>query len=126
MIVDTNVLLRYFMRDGGTKALEAKEIIEKQQDIYIDDFVVFETVFVLIRDYQKSRKQSCEVMGYLLERDNIVYESGLASVYLRLFYEENLDFADCYLISLAIKKDQLLKTFDKKMQKVYEQELANC
>jgi len=78
-------------------------------------------MYVLTGTYKKNRAQSVTAMSMILRRQQMIYKSGLASTYLNIYINHNLDLADCYLIALALKTGQDLKTFDKQMLKVYQQ-----
>ena len=83
-----------------------------------------ECVYVAMSTYGKSREQIAGALSALLNKDKVVYVSNLACVYFPIFTTTTLDLADCYLISLALQTKQELKTFDKKMLKIYNTEKA--
>jgi predicted nucleic-acid-binding protein len=125
VVTDTNVILRYLVRDGGKLAEQAIQYVEQAKDILVTDVVLMECVYVLLGQYNKTREQVCQALTMFLARENVQYVEGIAADYLALYAAETLDLADCYLI-VYVKKYRLpLKTFDKKMQRVYKAEVAN-
>ena len=57
--LDTNVLVRYFVQDGGDQADAAERIVDAAtrggRQLFVGDVVVVETVWVLERFYQIGR-----------------------------------------------------------------------
>jgi predicted nucleic-acid-binding protein len=125
VVTDTNVILRYLVRDGGKLAEQAIQYVEQAKDILVTDVVLMECVYVLLGQYNKTREQVCQALTMFLARENVQYVEGIAADYLALYAAETLDLADCYLIVYAKKYRLPLKTFDKKMQRVYKAEVAN-
>lgn len=123
MIVDTNILI-YFLEQDKARYAKVEPYFSGKTPLVITDVVLMECVYVLTKTFGRTRQQVADSLGVLLDRDNIQYGPKLAAGYLQLYKNTTLDFADCYLIALALSKNEPLKTFDKKMQKVYEQEKA--
>ena len=125
MVIDTNIGLRYLLRDDQKSLIKANAIFESGEPILITDIVVAEMVYVMRgATYCKSRHQAAASIKIMLKNNNTENPSGLANTYLTLYEQTTIDLADCYLITYAIAEQEELKTFDKKMLKVYEQELA--
>jgi len=103
---------------------EASHIILKAPRIIVTDVVLMECVYVLSISYQKTRRQICGSLRLFIKRNNVIYDGGLADYYLGLYGSGTLDLADCYLIAYAIKNNVVLKTFDRKLQRLYETEKA--
>lgn len=125
MVIDTNVILRYLLRDDSRLFVEASKVFESAEPLRITDVVIMECVYVMEGTYGKKRGQVAEAINVLLRQNNVVYETGLAARYLELYANHKIDLADAYLIALALEEKEPLKTFDKKMQRVYEAEKAN-
>jgi len=127
VVIDTNIVLRYLLRDNDAGFEEASKIFESGREVKITDLVISEVLYVMRGvTYKKSRQQAAESIRIALQNNNVINPSGTAKKYLELYMTTNLDLVDCYLIASVLKSGEELKTFDKKMQKVYEQELANC
>lgn len=121
MVIDTNIVLRYLLQDNAELLGQATIIIESGESILLDDVVIMECIYVLVGVYKKTKNQSSTTMKLFSEMQQVTYTSGLAQQYLKIYSQTNLDLADCYLIALAIKSRQDLKTFDKQMLKIYRQ-----
>ena len=122
MIIDTNVLLDLLVRSGANNA---DEFFSTQKQIIITDVVVSETIFVMLGSLYKVTKTSAvAALSRILQLGNVTHKSDVGLKYLDLYANHDLDLADCYLITLAIKTKQPLRTFDRKMHKVYLQEKA--
>lgn len=123
MVIDTNIVLRYLLRDDLSGFKKASEIMESGELVEATYAVISESVYVMRgKLYNKTKHQVVGALGTLLEQPNVVDLSGLAEHYLRLYERTNIDLTDCYLIAYAIANKTPLKTFDKKMQRVYETE----
>ena len=120
MVIDANVILRYMLRDNPKMFADTKGLFESGQSFTVTDVTIMEVSYVLMGGYGKNRQQIAEALRIFLNLDFIGYKSKLAEKYLELYSTKNLDLADCYLISLSLKTKNKLVTFDKKMQKVYE------
>lgn len=121
MVIDTNVVLRYLLQDNIELSKQATAIIESGESVLLDDVVIMECMYVLSGVYKKTKDQSSTAIMLFSKMQQVTYVSGLAWQYLDVYSQTNLDLADCYLIALAIKTKQDLKTFDKQMLKIYQQ-----
>ena len=120
MVIDTNIILRYLLEDNPEQLDQATSIIESGDLILLDDVVIMECIYILTGVYKMTKSQSSTAISLFLKRKQIIYDSKLAWQYLGIYSDYNLDLADCYLITLAIKTKQELKTFDKQMLKTYQ------
>jgi predicted nucleic acid-binding protein len=125
VVIDTNIVLRYLLRDNDELFKNASEIIESGDSIEITDLVISEAVYVLGGDnYRRDRVQISKALGIFLQKNNVNSASGIGRKYLKIYGNTELDLVDCYLIAYAIEHKVELQTFDKKMLKIYEQEKA--
>jgi len=83
--VDTNVLLRYLLRDDIKQANKAKKLIEGLDKVLVVDVVLVEAVWVLKSSRYKLNKQQ------------------IINTILVLFYEENIVFEDPHVVWSALK-----------------------
>ena len=123
MILDTNIVLRFLL---GEADATIRKLLEKET-VFLTDMVISEVVYVLHgKIYNYTRAGLIGAIVTLLARKNVRHMSDVGDGYLRLYANSTLDLADCYLIELAIRQRLPLKTFDKKMQRVYECELKKA
>jgi len=124
VVIDTNIILRCLLQDSPTQSPEANRVILEATSIIVTDVVLMECAYVMSILYKKTHQQIALSLGLFIKRNNVVYEAGLAEYYLGLYVQGTLDLADCYLVAYALKHNFALKTFDKKLQKVYVAERA--
>jgi predicted nucleic-acid-binding protein len=121
--LDTNVLVRYLVRDDARQAASATRVIESlchPEDPGVVTLVVLcELVWVLDRGYGYERASIAGVLRRILSADDLhVEHSELAWQSLNLYEEGEADFAD-YLIGLCgrAQKAEITYTFDRRAAK---------
>lgn len=100
--LDTNVLLRYIVRDEAAQAKAASRLIEgrcsKEAPGHVSHVVLAELAWVLGRGYGYAKAEVVKVLAAILSSAELkVQESALAWAALRAFQSGQADFAD-YLI----------------------------
>ncbi len=106
--LDTNVLVRYFVQDGGDQADAAERIVDAAtrggRQLFVGDVVVVETVWVLERFYRFSRAQIVGALDELFDMAVFAFESrrrlGLALV---RFQAGPAGFADYLILEVALE-----------------------
>jgi predicted nucleic acid-binding protein len=101
IFLDTNILLRFFVRDDETKAQQALELLLRveagEEKIITSSLVIFETIFTLQRFYKVPRTQIKELLLPILSlRGVILPEKQLFAQALDLYCQKNISFADAY------------------------------
>ena len=100
---DTNILIRYLMRDDEALYLRAKEFFDKVKEgstkAVILESVIVECVYILTKIYNAPRNKAAQSLI------DILHYKGIANLdrtelirALTLFYERNIDIVDCILI----------------------------
>jgi len=118
IFVDTNVFLRFFVRDSESFYQKAKELFEKAESgevkLETSDLVVAEIVWVLESYYDFSRAEIKEVIDTILETRNIrVANHARVKETIILYALGKVDFIDGYNISLIKTKGyKNVATFD--------------
>ena len=104
--VDTNVLLRYLLRDDEAQAESSRRVIEGEERVLITDVVLAETLWTLIgRRYRASRADLIGVVDKLLQEPNILFEDDeVIWSALQAYRETDADFADALIVFKALKK----------------------
>lgn len=118
--LDTNVLLRYIVRDDAAQAQAASRLIEtrcsREQPGHVSHVVLAELAWVLGRGYGYAKAEVVKVLAAILSSAELkVQEAALAWAALRAFQSGQADFAD-YLIG-AVNADcdcEMTFTFDKR------------
>jgi len=119
ILLDTNYILRYLLKDNLEMYEDARKIIECY-DFFIPNEVLAEVVFVLQKFYKvpketivQTLKKFCLSDNVILNNQKIVFNS------FEIYLEKNLDYVDALLC--ASKEKFEVKTFDKKLKKCISQ-----
>ncbi|MDO9289889.1 MAG: PIN domain-containing protein [Thermodesulfovibrionales bacterium] len=120
IFVDTNVFLRFFIRDVESFYQKAKDLFEKaessQLKIETSDLVIAEIVWVLESYYDFSRSEIKEVVETILETKNLkVANHSRVKEAVDRYSTGKMDFIDAYNIAYIKAKDfKKVATFDVK------------
>ena len=100
--VDTNVLVRYFVRDDPDQAAKAdtwiEQIRETGEKIFINPVVLCELVWVLGSGYKNPRHAIADIVERVLNTIHFeVQERHLVAMALKDFRSSRADFADCLI-----------------------------
>src|SRR3972149_11366461 len=120
IFVDTNVFLRFFVRDVESFYHKAKVLFEKaesgQVKLETSDMVIAEIVWVLESYYDFSRSEIKEVIETILETKNLkVANHSRVKEAVDLYSIGKMDFIDAYNIAYMKSKDfKKVATFDVK------------
>jgi len=104
--LDTNVLVRYLVEDDEAESRRATKLIEaaltREEEIFISDVVMCETVWVLSSAYRFSRDEIADALAALLRARSVVFTSAdrLARS-LDAYRNGKGDFADYLIRELA-------------------------
>lgn len=112
--VDTNVLVRYILRDDSDQALAAEQALEEADRLVISTVVLCELVWVLRRVFSIDRPRIAEVIRLVLSRSSIEVDRSAVSAGLSML-EAGGDFADgCVLFEAGKQRCNRTLTFDKR------------
>ena len=100
--LDTNVLVRYLIRDDDPQKIFADrfvaEALDRGETLFVNHIVLCELVWVLTRAYRFRRAEVSRVLEkILLARQFEVEEKDLASGALETYAGTTADFADCLI-----------------------------
>lgn len=127
--LDTNVLVRYVVRDDGPQLAAVRSLIQQcvvaGQSLFVPVTVVLELEWVLRSSYDCAKAEVIQVVATLFSAAELRFESEHAlEVALQLYREGAADFADCVHVALAAQAgEQPLLTFDKRAATVDGAEL---
>lgn len=121
--IDTNIILRFFLKDNETQYPQAVKIFEKAErgklNLWTTDLVILEVVWTLRRAYKYDRFTVKEKIENLLALPNFeVMNRKLILNALQDFANKNVDFADAYNFQLAKKAGKAILSFDKDFKKL--------
>jgi len=113
--VNTNVLVRFFVRDNAEQSARAAALIQ-QEEIWISKTVLLETEWVLRSLYGFSPQSVAEALRRLAGLGTVLLEDELAVAKALDWLSRGLDFADAlHLASVGNAKQ--FATFDRKLAK---------
>lgn len=121
--LDTNVLIRYLVRDDARQAEAAQALLQgltRQRPGFICREVMLEAVWVLERAYGFARAQIAEVLLELVATDSLVVETAedVARAAIR-YGRGGADFSDLLILAAAERADSHpLYTFDRKFARL--------
>ena len=119
LLVDTNVVLRYLLRDDEEQAQIAKDLIEG--GAFLLPEVLMETSHVL-RTFYKIDRQNI-VKQLLIVLDWVEMENKAIMIRaVEIFAATKLDFVDCILAAHHSVDNVAVFTFDKKLNNQLERE----
>ncbi len=117
--LDTNVLLRYLLRDDPAQARSAKSFIDREcspeDPGFINRIVLCETVWVLERGYAYSREVVFRVLDNLLLVQQLAIEDRDEALIALREYREGADFSDSLIAAINRRMGcEYTVTFDQK------------
>ena len=121
--VDTNVLVRYLVRDDAEQAGAARSLLEAltpEVPGFICREVAVELVWVLDRAYGFSRVQISDVIVELIATDSLVVEAADDMARAAFgFRQGGPDFSDLMILAAAERvRARPLHTFDRRLAQV--------
>ena len=123
LAIDTNILLRYIVRNNQEQADVARHFIESrtpERPAFISREVALEFVWVLERSYSYPRDKIADTMLSLTSAPNIVVESKEDVISAAIQYRQSSDdFSDLLILAAANRVDaKPLYTFDRKLARM--------
>ena len=122
--LDTNILVRYVVRDDRAQLGAARRLIRscvsRGQTLLVPVTVALELEWVLRSNFGFSKVQAIDPLSDLFSTAELTFESERAlEVAPHLYREGSAGFADCADVALAAQACELpLWTFDKRAGKV--------
>lgn len=120
--VDTNVVLRYLLRDNEAQAQIAKDLIEG--GAFLIPEVLMETSHVLRTFYEVDRQNIATQLLIVLDWVEMERKAVMIRA-VEIFAETKLDFVDCILAAYHELENAEVFTFDKKLKNRLKQEGSN-
>jgi predicted nucleic-acid-binding protein len=98
--IDTNVLLRYVLRDDEVAyghAAEAMDELTPDDPGFITQVTMAEFYWVLARSYRVSREECLEIVRGLIETDSLEFDDAEGLVRALTLAEGGADFSDALI-----------------------------
>ena len=123
IIVDTNILVRFFIQDDELQFQKVSDIFQKAKKIIVPTNTLCELVWVLSYSYQLKKKDIIKIMNFLLDTDNVVVKADEINFGLKML-ANNGDFSDginAFLgMEMAFNHQVEFISFDKKAVKILQ------
>ena len=122
LLVDTNVFLRFLLKDNLSLYNQALYLLTKAKEgkvkLFVPSIVIFEIFFVLNSVYRFKKEEIIHNVESLLSVDYLsIDESTIFKQALIIYNNSNHSFTDCFLVAKAKSRKIDLFTFDKKLSK---------
>lgn len=122
--LDTNILIRYLVRDDEKQFLQATKLIRGAirtgETLYVPVTVLLEVEWVLRTSFSLTKAEVVAAISRLLSAAELSFanETAIESA-LNLYQTHSADFSDCVHIALShVAGESPLWTFDKAASKV--------
>jgi predicted nucleic-acid-binding protein len=122
ILPDTNIVLRYLLRDIPGQFEQAAEIFEQirtgKKRMVLLESVLVECIYILTKYYKVPKKEVAEALAGLLQYKGVVNrDKGALSAALVFYRDNNLDPVDCVLLAKAKHDEMQVFSFDKALTK---------
>ena len=100
--IDTNVLIRYLVRDDEAQFERARKLIKREvaagRRVFVNQLVLMETEWVLRSRYAVPKNQIIEAVSGLLNATDVQFEDEPAVEEALFIWKDSIaDFADCLI-----------------------------
>ena len=100
--IDTNVLVRFLVRDDEAQFEKARKLIRREvaagQRVFVNQLVLMETEWVLRSRYAVPKNQIVEAVSGLLNATDVQFEDEPAIEEALFIWKDSIaDFADCLI-----------------------------
>lgn len=113
-LIDTNVILRFVLKDNAEMAKRATEVIVSgaytKPEVIAEVVYVLKSVYSILKDKIKSIICGLSNIIQIENADCILYA-------IDLFASTSLDFVDCLLVAYHSLNGETVVTFDEKLSK---------
>lgn len=123
ILLDTNIILRFILRDHPTYSPKAEVIIKKidagEIKVYISWPTILEIVFVLQNSIKLPKREITEKLLPIFHLENVSLEHGkLLDSIFGYYVDKNISLTDAYNATLMLKKKvKYIYSFDSDFDK---------
>ncbi len=121
IIIDTNIILRYLLKDSEKLSKIAIETIDKNI-VYIPTEVIVEVSYVLKKVYNVQKEKIYEAIKLLIEMEDVEFQNkDTIELAFKIYSKRSFDIVDCLLFAYSKIGHYEVKTFDEKLYKLIKQ-----
>jgi len=122
ILLDTNILIRFLVRDHEEHYIKSVEIFRAIEEDRIEallmNFILAEVVYVLKRIYKYDKIEIASTLKKLLLYKNLYTENKLITFEaLDIYAEKNIDFADALLCAKKNLEGFEIISFDRDIER---------
>lgn len=122
-VVDTNVVLRYLLRDDEKLYQRARDFLLRVRDgelgAFFPDSVIAECIYVLEKRYAVERKQiAARLLELIAFRGVDAQNRSLLQRALDLYGTHKVDFVDALIAALAHERNWRVFSFDRDLERL--------
>ena len=122
-VVDTNVFLRFLLKDNKKYFSQAKKYFLQAKEgkiiLILLPPVVFEIDYVLKGVYSLSRQESAKILSFLVKSPDLeVEERKILIEAIEKYKKINIDLVDIYFATAAKQQKAKMLSFDKDFKKI--------
>ncbi len=120
VLIDTNILVRYFTNDIPEKANAVKKLLIKAKNnkiiIVIQSIIIAELVWVFESFYKLKKEKIVKVINALLNTPGVeIIDKSIILKAIEIYSDKNVDYIDANVMAYAINKNiNTVVSFDKK------------
>ncbi len=123
LVLDSNVFLRYLLKDIPAQYKEAEVLFRKAKkgkiELIVPQIVIFEIAFALSKYYSFPKEVVVQKIGSILATDYFqVQDKNIFSDCLPVYMSLNLSLSDCFIKYFARGQGIQIFTFDKALRKI--------
>lgn len=111
--VDTNVLVRFLVKDDEKQAQRARRLVEEEH-IFVPKTVLLETEWVLRYTYELSREAVAEALGKVCGLPQVTIEDAPVVRQALAWHQEGFDFADALHLATS-RQAECFYSFDQEL-----------
>ncbi|MCG2692387.1 PIN domain-containing protein [Microgenomates group bacterium] len=119
MLVDTDILIRFFTNDDPVKALRFERFLRSERKMAVTAVTVAEIYWVLSSFYRFSKKKILDCLESLVSKPNILCSKLLLLETITILRHHSLSFVDAFIAAYSLSKHhgQVL-SYDKGFDKI--------
>lgn len=116
---DTNMLVRFLVRDIEEQAQAVKKILDEKETLYINQVVLSELSWILLKVYEYQKYDLLRVLDTLFEIQGFeFFDQEVVKSAITSYVNSSADFNDCLICEINRNSDLETLTFDKKAAKL--------
>ncbi|OIP03202.1 hypothetical protein AUK18_02440 [Candidatus Beckwithbacteria bacterium CG2_30_44_31] len=119
MLVDTDILIRFFTNDDPVKALRFERFLRSERKMAVSAVTVAEVYWVLSSFYRFPRKKILDCLEALVSKPNILCPKLLLLETVTILRHHRLSFVDAFIAAYSLfKYEGRVLSYDKGFDKI--------